>query len=155
REALDAARQRRSDLDGDLFTFLGDILTLRVTGDLETELVMRFQQLTGPAMAKGAEDTAFYVYTRLVSLNEVGGDPAHFGLSVDAFHAACRETQADWPRSMLATSTHDTKRSEEVRARINLLSEIADRWCETVRRWSAHNERYRQGDYPDRDAEYL
>src|SRR5262249_41194451 len=100
RAALDAAREQRTDLDGDLFTFLGDILTLRVTGDLETELVMRFQQLTGPAMAKGAEDTTFYVYTRLISLNEVGGNPAHFGLSVEEFHAACRETQAHWPRSM-------------------------------------------------------
>ena len=82
---------------------------------------MRFQQLTGPVMAKGVEDTAFYCFHRLVSLNEVGGDPTQFGRPVDAFHEACAETQARWPQTLLATSTHDTKRSEDVRARIHLL----------------------------------
>lgn len=154
-EAIETARRQRLDLDSDLFTFLGDLLLLRTRGDLESELVMRFQQLTGPAMAKGAEDTAFYCFNRLVSLNEVGGDPSHFGTSVDAFHAACTATQLHWPQTMLTTSTHDTKRSEDVRARISLLSEIPGRWSETVRRWAEHNERHRTGNLPDRNAEYL
>jgi len=106
-------------------------------------------------MAKGAEDTACYCYNRLVALNEVGGDPGLFGRSVEAFHTACAETQERWPLAMLSTSTHDTKRSEDVRARISLLSEIPGRWDEAVRRWSARNEQYRTGDSPDRNAEYL
>lgn len=154
-EAIETARRQRPDLDSDLFTFLGDLLLLRTRGNLESELVMRFQQLTGPAMAKGAEDTAFYCFNRLISLNEVGGDPAHFGTSVEAFHAACAATQLHWPQTMLTTSTHDTKRSEDVRARISLVSEIPGRWIDAVRRWSEHNDRHRTGDLPDRNAEYL
>ena len=133
----------------------GDILLLRVRGELETELVMRFQQLTGPVMAKGVEDTAFYCFNRLVSLNEVGGDPGRFGLSLDEFHAACAEAQARWPRAMLASSTHDTKRSEDVRARISLLSEIPERWSQAVRRWAELNDVIAATILPDRNAEYL
>ena len=154
-EAVEAARRLRPDLDADLFTFLSDLLLMRVRGELETELAMRFQQLTGPAMAKGVEDTVFYCYNRLISLNEVGGDPGRFGTGVEAFHAACAATQIHWPNTMLTTSTHDTKRSEDVRARISLLSELPGQWAEAVRRWSAHNERYRRSDLPDRNAEYL
>ena len=155
RETAEAARTQRPDVDPDLFSFLADILQLRARGALETDLVMRFQQLSGPAMAKGAEDTAFYCYNRLVALNEVGGDPGIFGRSLETFHAACADTQERWPAAMLTTSTHDTKRSEDVRARLSLLSEIPDRWAESVRRWSARNERLRAGEYPDRNAEYL
>ena len=154
-EAVESAKKTRPDLDKDLFDFFRDILLLRVRGELETELVMRFQQLTGPVMAKGVEDTAFYCFNRLVSLNEVGGDPGRFGLSPDDFHKACAETQAEWPRSMLASSTHDTKRSEDVRARLHLLSEIPDRWREAVQRWTMLNKRYRRDGLPDRNAEYL
>nr|MBA2556869.1 malto-oligosyltrehalose synthase [Chloroflexota bacterium] len=153
--AVERARSNRPDIDPDLLHFLRDLLLLRVTGRLEAELVMRFQQLTGAVMAKGVEDTAFYRFHRLVSLNEVGGDPARFGFPVADFHAACAETAEWWPRAMLSTSTHDTKRSEDVRARINVLSEIPDRWAEAVGRWSAWNESYRRGDLPDRNAEYL
>jgi (1->4)-alpha-D-glucan 1-alpha-D-glucosylmutase len=92
------------------------------------DFVMRFQQLTGPVMAKGLEDTAFYIYNRLVSLNEVGGEPERFGLPVAAFHKANAQRQRDWPASLLATSTHDTKRSEDVRARIGVLSELPEEW---------------------------
>lgn len=155
RDTVDAARARRADLDPYLFTFLGDMLQLRTRGDLETEFVMRFQQLSGPAMAKGAEDTACYCFNRLISLNEVGGDPGLFGRSVADFNTACAETQERWPQAMLTTSTHDTKRSEDVRARISLLSEVPEQWAEAVRRWSARNERHRTGEYPDRNAEYL
>ena len=154
-QAIEAAKRQRPDLDGDLFDFLREILLLRVRGDLETELVMRFQQLTGPVMAKGVEDTAFYCFNRLVSLNEVGGDPGHFGLAPDEFHAACREAQERWPRAMLASSTHDTKRSEDVRARISLLSEIPERWRQVVYRWAELNQPHRRKDLPDRNAEYL
>lgn len=154
-ETIATAAANRPDLDPDLFTFFGKILLLQFRGSLESELVMRFQQLTGPVMAKGVEDTAFYNFNRLISLNEVGGDPARFAPSVEEFHQACGKLQADWPRSMLASSTHDTKRSEDVRARIHLLSEIPDRWREAVLRWAEINSRHRQGDWPDRNMEYL
>jgi (1->4)-alpha-D-glucan 1-alpha-D-glucosylmutase len=154
-EAVERAKSYRPELDGSLFDFLRDILLLRIRGPLEAELVMRFQQLTGPTMAKGVEDTAFYRFNRLISLNEVGGDPGRFGVTPEAFHQACLEAQRRWPRAMLATSTHDTKRSEDVRVRIHLLSEIPERWGEAVRRWAALNERYRRGGWPDRNTEYL
>ena len=154
-QSIDDAKKNRPDIDDDLFNFFRDILLLRVRGELETELVMRFQQLTGPVMAKGVEDTAFYCFNRLISLNEVGGDPARFGSSIDKFHAACRQAQLRWPRAMLASSTHDTKRSEDVRARINLLSEIPEVWSQSVYRWAQMNERYRCDNLPDRNAEYL
>jgi (1->4)-alpha-D-glucan 1-alpha-D-glucosylmutase len=154
-EAIDQAQQHRPDLDTALFDLLREVLLLRLNGLAETELVMRFQQLTGPAMAKGVEDTAFYCYNRLVALNEVGGDPGQFGVTVAAFHQACIETQQQWPGAMLATSTHDTKRSEDVRARLSLLSEMPQQWAVAVRRWADMNERYRRNDLPDRNAEYL
>ena len=154
-EAVGRAKRNRADLDSDLFDFLRDLLLLRVRGDLEAELVMRFQQVTGPAMAKGVEDTASYTFNRLVALNEVGGDPGRFGVSVEEFHRACAETRERWPTTMLATSTHDTKRSEDVRLRIALLSEIPERWSQAVRRWSTLNERYRRDGMPDRNTEYL
>jgi (1->4)-alpha-D-glucan 1-alpha-D-glucosylmutase len=154
-QAIDAAKNNRPDLDSDLFDFFRDILLLRVRGTLETELVMRFQQLTGPVMAKGVEDTAFYCFNRLISLNEVGGDPGHFGSSIEAFHAGCRAAQQRWPRAMLASSTHDTKRSEDVRARVNVLSEMPERWSKAVKRWARLNERHHRNGLPDRNAEYL
>ena len=152
--AIAAAKSNRPDLDGDLFDFFRDLLLLKRRGELEPELVMRFQQLTGPVMAKGVEDTAFYGFNRMVSLNEVGGDPGCFGLSIGEFHRACA-AQARWPSAMLASSTHDTKRSEDVRARLNALSEVPQRWSEAVERWAALNQRYRRGEWPDRNAEYL
>jgi (1->4)-alpha-D-glucan 1-alpha-D-glucosylmutase len=154
-QAIETAKAYRPDLDDDLFDFFRDIMLLKVRGELETELVMRFQQLTGPVMAKSVEDTAFYCFNRLVSLNEVGGDPGRFGLSPDEFHAASADAQARWSRSMLASSTHDTKRSEDVRARIHLLSEIPDQWSNAVWRWAKLNERHKRDGFPDRNAEYL
>ena len=124
-------------------------------GRLEADFALRFQQTTGPVMAKGVEDTAFYRYNRLVSLNEVGGDPGRFGTSVDEFHAHNRRIAADWPSTQLATSTHDTKRSEDVRARIGLLSEIPAQWAAAVRRWTATNARHKHDGMPDANAEYL
>jgi (1->4)-alpha-D-glucan 1-alpha-D-glucosylmutase len=154
-EAVERAKGNRPDLDEVLFDFLRDLLSLRIRGAPETELVMRFQQLTGPTMAKGVEDTVFYCFNRLISLNEVGGDPSRFGVALEEFHQACLEAQQRWPQAMLATSTHDTKRSEDVRVRIHLLSEIPERWGEAVQRWAALNDRYRRAGWPDRNAEYL
>jgi (1->4)-alpha-D-glucan 1-alpha-D-glucosylmutase len=155
REAVEAAKKHRADLPPDLFDFLSSVLLLEHRGPIEHEFVMRFQQFTGPAMAKGLEDTAFYVYNRLSSLNEVGGDPGVFGVSLEEFHSHMAEAQTKWPSAMLATSTHDTKRSEDVRCRIHLLSEIPRDWTDAVSRWSAINEKHRRGALPDRNMEYL
>lgn len=154
RTTLATARAQRPDLDPAAFDFLGALLRLELEGGAADDFVARFQQLTGPAMAKGVEDTAFYCHGRFVALNEVGGDPSRFGLSVADFHRACRHAQIEWPAAMLATSTHDTKRSEDVRARLYLLSEMPAAWADTVRRWSAMNERHRRAGFPDRNSEY-
>ena len=153
-QAIAAARRQRPDLDRDLLDFLEGLVRLRLRGDLEAELMTRLQQVTGPAMAKGVEDTALYCFNRLIALNEVGGDPARFGCSVEEFHRACAQAQSARPHSLLATSTHDSKFSEDVRARLALLSEIPEAWSAAVRRWAAINERHRRGDLPDRDLEY-
>ena len=134
--AIKRARTDRPELDGDLLTFLRDLLCGRIQGRHEGELVARFQQLTGPAMAKGLEDTSFYVYNRLICLNEVGGDPAAFGGDLEGFHRFCQRLALRWPRNMLSTSTHDTKRSEDVRPRIAALSEVPERWAEALQRWT-------------------
>lgn len=105
---------------------------------------MRLQQFSGPLMAKGVEDTLFYVYNRLVSLNEVGGHPQQFGISLEDFHQFNREQLKSWPHAMNATSTHDTKRSEDVRARINVLSEIPTEWEAQVKRWRELNEEHKK-----------
>ncbi|PWT72065.1 MAG: malto-oligosyltrehalose synthase [Proteobacteria bacterium] len=119
----------------------------------------KFQQLTAPVTAKGIEDTAFYRYNRLVSLNEVGGNPAQFGFSVAAFHGATQDRAARWPFTMLATSTHDSKRSEDLRVRIDVLSEMPAGWRLSVRRWSRinRNKKRRLGDgaAPSANDEYL
>jgi len=123
------------------------------------QVAMRFQQLTGPLMAKGFEDTALYVYNRLLSLNEVGGRPDRFGYLVKKFHAFKRKRQRRWPASLNATSTHDTKRGEDVRARINVLSEIPLEWERNLRNWSRINKgkkrRIRDILVPDRNDEYF
>ena len=134
---------------------MGEALLLRKAAGSSAEFIRRFQQLTGPAMAKGIEDTVFYCFNRLVALNDVGGNPGRFGTGIEEFHAACLRAGQQWPDSMLATSTHDTKRSEDVRARLVLLSEIPDQWRPAVRRWSACLESCRGGGRLDRNLEYL
>jgi (1->4)-alpha-D-glucan 1-alpha-D-glucosylmutase len=148
-------------------TFLQRLLT----GDLVAEprsgfsrqavlrFAMRVQQYSGPVMAKGLEDTAFYRYNRLVALNEVGGHPDHVGLPLPAFHKANAQRAKRWPQAMLSTSTHDTKRGEDVRARLLVLSEMPEEWARQVRTWSRIL-RARRGDVegtapPDRNDEYL
>ncbi|TMD59792.1 MAG: malto-oligosyltrehalose synthase [Chloroflexi bacterium] len=133
--AIARALEHAADLDRDLSGFFGSVLCLEVGGESERELVMRFQQLTSPTAAKGVEDTACYRYVRLASLCEVGGDPSRFGTTVEEFHAANLERLRATPFSLLATSTHDTKRSEDVRLRIDVLSEVPDEWRAAVGRW--------------------
>lgn len=119
----------------------------------------KFQQVTGPVTAKGVEDTAFYVYNRLVSLNEVGGDPDRFGISASALHKYAAARQEKWPAALSPLSTHDTKRSEDVRARLNVLSEIPDDWWSAVQRWRELNAPLRRivddVTAPDANEEYL
>ncbi|GAC1609312.1 MAG: malto-oligosyltrehalose synthase [Mycobacteriales bacterium] len=117
-------------------------------GDAAEEFVTRFQQTCGPVMAKGVEDTAFYRFLRLSALNEVGGDPSCFGTSVQSFHDGCAEASAQWPTSMTTLSTHDTKRSEDVRARLVLLSQSPESWAAAATRWSGMARRYGSPDAP-------
>jgi (1->4)-alpha-D-glucan 1-alpha-D-glucosylmutase len=161
------ARARRESRIADItvFDFLhAALLGERPAGASASEqsyrdFAMRAQQFTAPVAAKGIEDTAFYRFNRLVSLNEVGGDPERFGLSVRAFHGAGADCAALWPHTMLATSTHDNKRSEDVRARIDVISELPAAWRLAVRRWSRINRsRKRLLDgvpAPSRNDEYL
>jgi (1->4)-alpha-D-glucan 1-alpha-D-glucosylmutase len=157
--AIECAKGKRQDIDAGLFDFLGDVLTGKVEGTLETEFLMRFQQFTPPVMAKGVEDTAFYCYNRLVGMCEVGGDPGSDGVSVAEFHDYNAKMQATHPHTMTTLSTHDTKRSDDVRARLAVLSEIPAEFGEALNRWSRMNNELRMdlklGDHPDRNTEYL
>jgi (1->4)-alpha-D-glucan 1-alpha-D-glucosylmutase len=152
---LEAAVGAKKSSDPDVVDYLVSLLLRKVEDSEGVEFAMRFQQLSGPVMAKGGEDTALYRYFRLISLNEVGGDPDRFGIPVEIFHRLMEERSRELPDSMLSTSTHDTKRSEDVRARVNLLPEIPDRWRDAVLRWSSMNESRRRGGVPDRNVEYL
>jgi (1->4)-alpha-D-glucan 1-alpha-D-glucosylmutase len=158
------SRAKKSATETEVFDFLRDVLLLDVDGpeeyrEMAVRFAMKFQQYTGPVMAKGGEDTALYVYNRLVSLNEVGGEPGRFGVSVSEFHSSNAGRMERWPHSMLSTSTHDTKRSEDARARINVLSEIPDQWRGRLARWSEINGPHRSevgGEpAPGRNDEYL
>ena len=153
--AVERAAGRRPDLDPELLSFVGELLLLVYEGRDEVEFALRFAQVSAPVTAKGVEDTAFYRYNRLISLNEVGGAPDVFGRSVAQFHAGTRRMAEEWPDSMLTLSTHDTKRSADVRARINLLSEIPKEWSDLVARLAEISEPYRRHPWPDRNAEYL
>jgi len=156
--ATECAKSSRTDIDGGLFDFLRDVLTMQIAGKQETEFVMRFQQFTSPVMAKGVEDTAFYCYNRLTAMNEVGGDPARDGSTIEEFHAYCAKMQATHPLTMTTLSTHDTKRSEDVRARMAVLSEIPEAFAAAIARWSDHTARHREADGQsdiDRGTEYF
>jgi (1->4)-alpha-D-glucan 1-alpha-D-glucosylmutase len=159
-QATECAKENRQDIDAGLFDFLRDVLTMEVKGKLESEFLLRFQQFTGPVMAKGVEDTAFYCFNRLTGMNEVGSDPGRNGLSVEEFHSYCRKMQETHPLTMTTLSTHDTKRSDDVRARLAVLSEIPGKFGEAIRRWSRMNNAFRVrkpwGDpLPDRNTEYF
>ncbi len=157
--ATEAAKQRRQDIDGVLFDFIRDVLSMKVRGKKESEFVARFQQFTSPVMAKGVEDTAFYVFNRLTSLNEVGADPGRDGVTIDEFHTYNTHIQQTHPDTMLALSTHDTKRSDDVRARLAVLTEIPREFSKTVQRWAKMNARLnarsRTGKWPDKGTEWF
>jgi (1->4)-alpha-D-glucan 1-alpha-D-glucosylmutase len=161
--AIAQAKKQARTADTSIFDFLHQVLAGTIPGHSRPADVLRtamqFQQVTGPVMAKAAEDTAFYRYFRLVALNEVGGDPRRFGLSPARFHHLMRERARDWPRTMSATATHDTKRGEDARLRIAMLSEMPREWGRFVSRWLRFN-RTRRGEVagdtvPDRNVEYL
>jgi (1->4)-alpha-D-glucan 1-alpha-D-glucosylmutase len=143
--AIGAARKRRAATEASVFDFVRAALLLELPARTDAQLrdmrafVMKFQQITAPITAKGIEDTAMYRYNRLISLNEVGGEPGTYGSGVRAFHADCEYRTRNWPHEMLSTSTHDTKRSEDVRARLNVLSEMTTPWRDAVRRWTLIN----------------
>lgn len=144
--AVRAAKRRNRAINPTIFDFIGAILLLQYPEELaeldrtvRRDFVMRFQQLTSPIMAKGIEDTAFYRAYPLASLNEVGNEPEHFHFSTEEFHKRNAERLEKYPHALLATSTHDTKRSEDVRARINVLSEIPEEWAQAVRQWRQFN----------------
>ena len=155
REATECAKTNRQDINAGLFDFMRQVLTLEVRGKWESEFVLRFQQFTSPVMAKGVEDTAFYDFDRLIGLNEVGGDPGNDGVSVAEFHAYQARMQRTHPQTMTTLSTHDTKRSDDVRARLAVLSEIPEEFARTVRGWTERNARYKTADLPDRNSEYF
>ena len=164
--AIAEAERRNPTVNVSVFDFVRDALLLRHPAASDAreqaerrDFVMRFQQMTGPITAKGVEDTALYVYNRLVSLNDVGSDPARYGESVAAFHEKNARRLERWPESLVSTSTHDTKRSEDVRARISVLSEVPAAWAAHVRRWRMMGRRLKQEvegrAVPDRNDEYL
>lgn len=147
--AVDMALRRNPRLDPSVFEFLRNALLLHHTGEAEERrfapchFAMKLQQLSGPVMAKGLEDTTFYRFNRLTSLNEVGGDPARFGTSVNDFHRQNQQRLREWPLSMINSSTHDTKRSEDVRAAISVLSERPTEWRAAVNRWTRLNRKFK------------
>src|SRR6266700_3803540 len=164
--AVTAAKRRNPAIEESIFNFLRDVLLFRFPANLDAEaraahthFVLKFQQATGPIMAKGLEDTVFYIYNRLAALNEVGGGPQQFGLSIDAFHERNLDRQCNWPATLLATSTHDTKRSEDVRARMLAISEIPELWRRSLQRWRLANRRWKkmvnEAEAPDANEEYL
>src|SRR5881398_2111697 len=164
--AVSAAKRRNPAIDESIFNYLRDVLLFRFPPNLDaagraahTHFVLKFQQTTAPVMAKGLEGTVFYIYNRLTALNEVGGEPQLFGLGIDTFHERNLDRQRNWPTSLLATSTHDTKRSEDVRARIVAISEIPELWRRSLQRWRVSNRRWKRTindvEAPDANEEYL
>jgi (1->4)-alpha-D-glucan 1-alpha-D-glucosylmutase len=164
--AVSAARRRNPSMEKVVFDFLRAVLLLRLPEGLSDDqrrahfrFVRKFQQCSGPVMAKGLEDTAFYIYNRLIALNEVGGNPGLFGIDVKKFHTLSKTRLEKTPHSLLATSTHDTKRSEDVRMRLAALSEMPGEWRDAVKRWSKLNKKHLTSvggePAPSRNEEYL
>ena len=170
RSAIARAKRLNPDINVSAFDFLRETLLLQSSSPAsarqqkpDTEMLyfaLKFQQLTGPVMAKGVEDTTFYVYTRFLSSNEVGGSAKSFGISLETLHQSNQERLNHSPDSMLTTSTHDTKRSEDVRNRLNVLSELPQPWSAAVQRWQRMNRKFKQTledgrIAPDNNEEYL
>jgi len=154
-ETIQRARSAAPKVDAAAFDFLLAVCTKPELEADEAEFVGQWQQLAPAVMAKGVEDTTFYCYDRLLSCNEVGSSASLVGISADKFHEYCHYLSESWPDNQLTTSTHDTKRSEDVRTRISILSEIPERWAEALHQWSQLTEPCWKGRTPDRHAEYL
>ena len=154
-DAVQSALMNSPDLEPAVFEFLLGLLTQDDLYDRETAFVEDWQQLSPAVMAKGVEDTTFYCFDRLVSCNEVGAQASLIGISAGKFHEFCHHLSDRWPNNLLTTSTHDNKRSEDVRTRISVLSEIPERWGEALHQWSQMNAPAWQNRTPDRHAEYL
>src|SRR5438046_1803187 len=164
--AVAAAKRRNPAIEESVFNFLRDLLLFRFPENLDeeqraahAEFVLKFQQFTGPITAKGLTDTVCSIYNRLAALNEVGGEPQLFGLSVQTYHERNLRRQRDWPASLLATSTHDSKRSEDVRALMLAISEIPPLWGRSLQKWRTTNGRFKKqindAEAPDAGEEYL
>jgi len=163
-QAVARAKRRNPAVTGLVFDFVRDLLLQQADShaahdDERLRFVMKFQQTTSPVTAKGIEDTAFYRFNRLVSLNEVGADPQQFGMTPTMVHQQLKERQGRWPATLSATATHDTKRGEDVRVRISVLSEMPKLWSQQVTLWSKVNQKWKvsgeQGPMPTADDEYL
>ena len=165
-QAVAGAKRRNPADNASIYDFIADILLQKFAAYVEASerpaqhaFALKLQQVLGPVMAKGLEDTAFYVYNRLVSLNEVGGEPEHFGTTVEAFHQQNAQRAEKWPRSLLTTATHDTKRGEDIRTRIDALSELPDDWRKTAILFARRTEDLRRevdGRWaPDRNEQML
>jgi (1->4)-alpha-D-glucan 1-alpha-D-glucosylmutase len=161
-EALAAARHRAAELDTSVFTFLARLLTGKLveaprSGFSRTAVLrcaLKVQQLSGPVMAKGLEDTAFYRYNRFIALNDVGGEPQRIGGTADELHVVLAERARRWPHGLSATATHDTKRGEDARARLAVLSELPDEWAKQVSLWREALRREAHDATPDANDEY-
>jgi len=165
--AVDLVKSKSVHVDSGLAQFISDILFLRGEEKSTAEekkarryFIAKFQQVTGPVMAKGLEDTSFYRFFLLTSLNEVGGNPDAFGLTAEEFHKNNEVRAVSWPYALSGTSTHDTKRSEDVRSRINVLSEIPELWGATAKRWAELNAKHKSpveglGQVPEANEEYM
>src|SRR6202453_2069849 len=164
--AVRLAKRRNPGIERSIFNFIGEILLMKFPENIDDaaredhiRFVMKLQQCAGPVMAKGVEDTAFYIYHRLVALNEVGGEPGRFGITPADFFAKSAVRLKEHPHAMLATTTHDTKRSEDTRARLAAISEFPALWRKSLRRWQGRNSRLKRGiegeSAPDANEEYL
>jgi (1->4)-alpha-D-glucan 1-alpha-D-glucosylmutase len=154
-DSVQRARTAAPDVDAAVFDLLLSLLTKESLTPAEADFALNWQQLAPAVMAKGVEDTTFYCFDRLLSCNEVGSSASLVGISTDKFHEYCHYLSENWPHNQLATSTHDNKRSEDVRTRISLLSEIPEQWAQTLHEWSQLTESSWRGRTPDRHAEYL
>lgn len=160
-QAVEAAAGKTPEIDPSIYAFIRALLLTELKDSMpETmDFIFRFQQQTAPVMAKGLEDSAFYIFNRFISLNEVGGDPKCFGLSKSEFHQFNSEKLSKWPLGFLPSTTQDTKRSEDVRMRLNVLSEIPKKWGAHVALWEKENRKYKKklrgALFPDRNAEYF
>lgn len=158
-QAIESAKEKSTYLDASIFQMIQDVLLFDYFGgEDQIDFVLRFQQITAPTMARGLEDSVFYIYNRLIPLSEVGSDPQIFGNTIQQFHEANKEKLKKWPLGFLATSTHDTKYSEDARMRMAILSEIPLQWQELLQQWSQRHSSYKTAlegiSVPEANTEY-